>query len=167
MPGTTGLRGSPKASLAVLAGGGGGSLRRILVPVDASGHAARGVALAARVSCAVGGELRVVHVRAFDPPGCGCGRFYAESAAEATGVIDQALTGAWSCGCRASGIVVDAQRSLIARAITGAASEWRADVIILTRRPRRAISILLLGSISHQIMREARCPVLVVRQDKP
>jgi nucleotide-binding universal stress UspA family protein len=167
MTSTASLSDSPGVSRAVLAGGGGGSLRRILVPADAFGHAARGLALAARVSCAVGGELRVVHIRAFDPPARGCGRFYVESATDATAVIDRALTGAWGHGCRASGIVVDAERSLIARAILAAASEWRADVIILTRRPRRALGVVLLGSITHQVMREARCPVLVVRQEKP
>jgi nucleotide-binding universal stress UspA family protein len=167
MPSTVKLSDSPGITPAVMAGDGGGSLRRILVPVDACGHAARGLALAALVSCAIGGELRVVHIRPFDPPARCCGRFYAESASGATAVIERALTGAWSHGCRASGIVVDAQRSLIARAITEAACQWRADVIILTRRPRRAFGVLLLGSVTHEVMREARCPVLVVRQEKP
>jgi nucleotide-binding universal stress UspA family protein len=166
MTSTVSLPDSPGLSLAAMAGNGGGSLRRIFVPVDASGRAAPGVALAARLSCAVGGELRVVHIRPFDPPSRCCGRFYPESSADATAVLDRALTRAWSNGCRASGIVVEAQRSLIARAITTAAEQWRADVIILTRRPRWAAGVLLLGSVTHQVMRETRCPVLVVRQEK-
>jgi nucleotide-binding universal stress UspA family protein len=166
MTSTVALSDSPGLSLAVMAGSGGGSLRRIFVPVDALGHAARGVALAARVSCAVGGELRVAHIRPFDPPSRCCGRFYPESPTDATAVIDRALTGAWSYGCRASGIVVEAQRSLVAQAITAAAEQWQADVIILTRRPRWALGVLLLGSVTHQVMREAHCPVLVVRREK-
>jgi hypothetical protein len=93
-----------------------------------------------QVSCAIGGELRVVHIRAFDPPARNTSRFFVESSSEATAVIDRAVSAAWQCGCRASGIVVDAERSKIARAICKAAGDWKADVIILARRPRRAIS---------------------------
>ena len=44
---------------------------------------------------------------------------------------------------------------------------WRADVMVVARRRRRAraISALLLGSLSDQLMREAGCPVLVVHQE--
>ncbi len=146
----------------VLAGGGGGSLRRILVPVDSFGHCASALALGARLACDIGGELRVVHVRAFDPPVRSTGRFYVESSSDATAVIDGAVTRAWRSGCRASGTVLEAERPLIARAICEAASAWQADVIVLARRPRPAISILLLGSVGHRVMRQARCPVLVV-----
>jgi nucleotide-binding universal stress UspA family protein len=144
--------------------GGGGSMNRILIPVDAFGHGASALALGARIASAIGGQLRVVHIRTFDPPLRGTGRFYTESSTEAIEVIDQAVTGVWQCGCRASGVVMDAERSGIAEAICKAASDWKADVIILARRPRRAISILILGSVAHQVMRHAGCPVLVVRR---
>jgi nucleotide-binding universal stress UspA family protein len=42
------------------------------------------------------------------------------------------------------------------------ASAWRADVIVLTRRPRPAISRMVLGSVADQVMRKASCPVLTV-----
>jgi nucleotide-binding universal stress UspA family protein len=158
---------SPPDSKAGPARGGGGALRRILVPVDGLGHSARALALAEQVSSAVGGELRVVHCRVFDPPVRTTGRFYVESSSAATAVVERALTGAWSSGCRASGIVVEAERTLVAQAICQAASDWSADLIILARRPRRAIGILLLGSVAHQVMRRSRCPVLVVRQLAP
>ena len=41
-------------------------------------------------------------------------------------------------------------------------SEWRADVIVLTRRQRPAISRLVLGSVADQVMHQASCPVLAV-----
>jgi nucleotide-binding universal stress UspA family protein len=157
----------PDSPAIQLADGGGGSLRRILVPVDMCGNSARGLVLAERVSCAVGGEIRVVHIRAFAPPVRNSGRFYLESSADATAVIERALTAAWGAGWRASGIVMDAERSHVAHAICKAASDWKADVIVLTRRPRRAVGILLLGSVAHQVMRHACCPVLVVRQLQP
>jgi nucleotide-binding universal stress UspA family protein len=144
-------------------GHGGESLQRMLVPVSAPDDSAAALALAARACAAVDGMLRVVHIRVFDPPMRGCGRFYPESSAQATAVIEQALTGVWPLGVKASGIVIDAERSRLARAITSAARDWGAGVIVLTRRSRPAISRLLLGSVADQVMRNAACPVLVVR----
>jgi nucleotide-binding universal stress UspA family protein len=151
---------------ALRADGGGGSLGRILVPVDAFGRSSRALALAAQVASIVGGEVRVVHIRPFEPPVRGTGRFYLESSSEATDVIDRAVSGAWRCGCPASGVVVDAERSRIAAAICEIARSWKADMIILARRPRRAIGILLLGSVAHQVLRQACCPVLIVRPEQ-
>jgi len=143
--------------------GRGGSLQRMLVPVSTPGDSAAALALAARACTAVGGMLRVVHVRVFFPPVRGCGPFYPESSAQATAVIEEALTGVWPLGVKASGIVIDAERSRRARAITAAARDWGAGVIVLTRRSRPAVSRLLLGSVADQVMRRAACPVLVVR----
>jgi nucleotide-binding universal stress UspA family protein len=41
-----------------------------------------------------------------------------------------------------------------------------ADVIVLTRRPRPAISRVLLGSVAGQVMRKATCPVLTVAPER-
>ena len=71
--------------------GGGESLQRMLVPVSAPGDSAAALAVAARACTAVDGMLRVVHVRVFDPPMRGCGRFYPESSAQATAVIEQVM----------------------------------------------------------------------------
>ena len=103
--------------------GGGGSLQRMLVPVGAPGGSAAALALAARACAAVNGTLRVVHVRIFDPPIRSCGRYYPESGEQAAAVIDQALTGVWPLGIKASGVVIDAQRSLLAQAIAAAARD--------------------------------------------
>jgi nucleotide-binding universal stress UspA family protein len=58
--------------------------------------------------------------------------------------------------------VVDAPRGEVAAAIAQQASAWRADVIVLTRRRRPAISRLVLGSVADQVMHKASCPVLTV-----
>jgi nucleotide-binding universal stress UspA family protein len=50
-----------------LPGGGGKRLQRILVPVDPFGRAGHALAMAAQFSAAVGGQLRLVHVRMWDP----------------------------------------------------------------------------------------------------
>jgi nucleotide-binding universal stress UspA family protein len=147
--------------------GGGQSLKRILVPVDESGPSDRALALAARFAAQVGGQLRVVHVRTWDPPARGgLGRFFWETSEQATALLDQALTSVWACGVPASGVVVDAKRSRVADAVAAEARSWRAEVMVVARRPRTAIGVLLTGSLSNQIMRAAGCPVLVAHQGR-
>jgi nucleotide-binding universal stress UspA family protein len=141
----------------------GGSLRRIFVPVGADGRAADAIALAARLSCALDGAVRVVHVRIFDPPVRGSGRFYPESSADAEAVVEHAVLDAWACGSQATGEVVVAERSRVGRAIVSAAVGWQAGVIVLARRPRPAVARLLRRGVADEVMRRADCPVLVVR----
>ena len=144
-------------------GGGGDSFRRILVPVDGSAMSAAAVAAAARLSVAMDGEVRVVHVRIYDPPARCCGRFYPETSQGALAVLDSAVSSAWACGARASGIVVEERRSRAAQAICASARSWRADLIVLARRRRLLVSRLFLGSVSYAVLARAACPVLVVR----
>jgi nucleotide-binding universal stress UspA family protein len=93
----------------------------------------------------------------------GQSRFYFQTSAEATAVLDKALSGVWARGIRASGVVVDAGRPQVARVIAAEADVWGAGLIVVARRPRSAISALLPGSVSSQVMRAANCPVLVAR----
>jgi nucleotide-binding universal stress UspA family protein len=142
----------------------GPSLRRILVPVRSPGESAEALATAARVcGRTINGVLRLVHVRIYDPPMPRCpGRFYPETAAEAVALLDEALLIVWGCGAQATTAVVDAPRREVAAAVVQQMCAWRADVIVLTRRSRPAISRVLLGSVADQVMRKASCPVLTV-----
>lgn len=145
--------------------GGGKRLQRILVPVDPFGRAGHALALAARFSAAASGQLRLIHVRMWDPAAKGGGgRFYYQTSEEATAVLEKALTSVWAAGVPASGVVVDARRAELAQVIAAEAHSWGAEVMVLTRRRRTAIGVLLLGSLPDDLMRQVRCPVLVVRQ---
>jgi nucleotide-binding universal stress UspA family protein len=147
------------------AAGGGQPLQRILVPVDPFGRANRALALAAQFSAAVGGQLRLVHVRTWEPAGRnGAGHFFFQTSEEATTVLDKALTSVWASGVPASGVVVEAARSRAARAIAAEARSWGAGVMVVARRQRTALGVLVFGSLSAQLMREASCPVLVMHQ---
>jgi nucleotide-binding universal stress UspA family protein len=145
--------------------GGGGSVKRILVPVDARGLSAAALGLAARLCSETQGTLRIVHVRLFDPPVRNTGRFYPETSEAATAVLDSAVSSAWRCGTTASGVVVEATRRHLAEAICAAATNWNADVIVMSRRPRRAFTRLVLGSVADGVMRRASRPVVIVRPD--
>jgi nucleotide-binding universal stress UspA family protein len=144
--------------------GGGPSFRRIFVPVLSAAESAEALTAAARVcGSTINGVLRLVHVRAYDPPMPRCpSRFYTETVDEAAAVLDEALLIVWGGGARATTVMVDSPRREVATTIAQQASAWQADVIVLTRRPRLAISRLVLGSVADQVMRKATCPVLAV-----
>jgi nucleotide-binding universal stress UspA family protein len=161
---------NPTALFELFDGHGGGSFGRVLVPVAGSAASAgprvtATVDTAAQLCVATGGQLRVVHVRLWDPPVRNAARFYPETSAKATEVLQDAVTRAWAYGIKASGVVVEAQRSQVARAIIGAARDWRAEVICIARPSRAAVSKLLLGSVPDQVIRHASCPVLLVRPE--
>ena len=147
----------------VYRGDGGSWFRRILVPVRAPGQAYLALAMAARICGMTGGVLRLVHVRTCDPPLPIVGRIYLATPGEATAVLEEALLAAWACGGPpATTVVVDARRGDVAAAIAWQAAAWPADLIVLTRRPRPALSRLVRGSVPDQVMRKASCPVLAI-----
>jgi hypothetical protein len=49
---------------------------------------------------------------------------------------------------------------------SSAESAWQADMIVLTRRRRPALSRIVLGSVADQVMRKASCPVLTVHPNR-
>lgn len=148
--------------LGVLGSGDGSSVRRILVPIRRASDAVDTLEVAARVCSSTSGMLWLVHVRIFDPPVRGAGRFYPETASEAAAVTDEALPVIWAYGVRATTAVVTARRADVALAIAQQAEVWRADLIVMTRRPSAAFWRLIMCSTPDQVMRRAKCPVLAV-----
>jgi nucleotide-binding universal stress UspA family protein len=145
----------------------GGSFRRVLVPVDFFGATTDALSLAARTCRATGGPLRLVHVRIWDPPVRGGGRFFPETSEEATEVLDNAMRFVWARGAEATGIIVEAPRSQMAAAIISEASQWSADVIVLTARPRRFATFGVWDKATRLVMQAAPCPLLIVHPTRP
>ena len=145
-----------------LGSGGRPSFRRVLVPIRAAADAAQTLTVAARACSWTNGTLRLLHVRAFDPPVRGYGRFYPQTLSEAAAVPDEALPVIWAYGVTATTAIVDAPRGGIGAAIAQHAAAWHADLIVLTRRASPAICRLVLGSVPDEVMRKASCPVLAV-----
>lgn len=148
--------------LAPLMSGDGSSVRRILVPIRQAGDAVDTLAVAARFCSSTKGVLRLFHVRVFDPPVRGAGRFYPETAREAAAVADEALPVVWAYGVKATTAVVTAPRGDVAVAIAQQATAWQADLIVMTRRPSAAFWRFIMRSIPDEVMRRANCPVLAV-----
>lgn len=165
-----GVAGGP---LEVPAGAGRMGFRRVLVPLGASRRAWPALAAAVAATDRLSGRVRVVHVRTWlplpPPPREGEGMFvgdgdlYSETPAQASEVVDTALGDLHRMGVPAEGAVVEAARPLVGDAIAVAAREWDADLIVLCRRPRRAVGVWFTGSVSELVMSGAPCPVLVLR----
>ncbi|MFN8515911.1 MAG: universal stress protein [Thermomicrobiales bacterium] len=47
--------------------------------------------------------------------------------------------------------------------IVAAAQEWQADLIVVGTHGRGGLGRLVLGSVAESVLRDAPCPVLVVR----
>ncbi|MGD1012740.1 MAG: universal stress protein [Acidimicrobiales bacterium] len=141
----------------------GNSFRRILVPIDANGASNEALMMAARICHTTGAPLRLVHVRMWDQHPRSAGKYFTETSEEATAVLHEAITAAWEHGIQVSGVVLEAPRSLVAMTIVAEATSWDADVIVLTKLPKRSLSFPLSASVSARLRRKASCPVLVVR----
>jgi hypothetical protein len=71
--------------------GDGPAYRPILVPVRLAEDALGPLAVVARVCGAASCTVRLVHVRIYDPPMRGSGRFYPQNKTEAAAIPDDAL----------------------------------------------------------------------------
>jgi nucleotide-binding universal stress UspA family protein len=141
------------------------SFRRVVVPVGTFGSSDEALKVAKLVCRSAGGALRLVHVRTWDEHPPSGGRYFTETSEQATALLEKAVTGVWKEGLEASGIVLDANRPQAARAIVNEATTWGADVIVLTKPPRRFPNPLA-RHIWARMMRAARCPILVVRRSE-
>ena len=143
--------------------------QKLLVPVDGSPTATRGLDEAIRVAKLSGGAIRVVHV--LDPhvaPGL---EF---CTADVLGVLQQAgaeIVGAAKARVEASGVSVETQvaetlSGTVADIVVDQARQWGADLIVIGTHGRRGVRRLMIGSDAERIVRMASVPVLLVR-DQP
>lgn len=83
-----------------------------------------------------------------------------ESDPEARALVDEAVDRMRASGIRASGQVVCSGWQTAAALLLDAASAFGPDLIVVTPRGRTGLAALIEGSVSHQLLRRAACPVL-------
>jgi len=140
---------------------------KLLHPTDFSETAEQAEAQAVALARALGAEVVLLHVAVETPlyseGGLGfetqkiydAQRTWAEETLEArtAAIRAQGVTARW---LRRSGVPFEA--------IVAAATEERADVIVMGTHGRSGLNRLLLGSVADRVIRLAPCPVLAVRQ---
>lgn len=143
--------------------------RRILVAVDGSPAAAKGLREAVRLAKSEEAELCIFHV---------VNEFYAFATPEAAGnfadlvpalreggkrVLAKARAQAEKQGVKARVVMRETVGGAAADAIVREARKQRADLIVLGTHGRRGVRRMVLGSDAEQVVRTAPVPVLLVR----
>jgi nucleotide-binding universal stress UspA family protein len=141
---------------------------RIVVPTDFSSCAEEAWAAAKRLAGAFGSELVLVHVLvepafyAGAPFARGIGQ---EVAAAARGWAEHELE-RWVEHAKGRGLKARAQLrvGVAHREIVDAATNERADLVVIGTHGRGGLDRALLGSVADRVIRLAPCPVLSVRE---
>lgn len=136
-------------------------VKQIVVGTDFSAYSRRAVAYAGELAKALDAELTVAHVdeKAAFVPGSDLARDEAEADRTNIDALVRELAGN---GVRVRGVV---RPGLPAEGLVDVAREVPADLVVVGMRDRSLLADALLGSVSEQVLREAPCPVVVVRHD--
>lgn len=134
-------------------------MNAIVVGVDGSENGQRALEWAAEEARIRNATLRAVYVWSYlRQPDDGFNPEFGEE--DARRLIDEAVD---KLGERATGVEVsrEAVCDLPARGLLDAASD--ADLLVVGARGLGGFKGLLLGSVSHQVVQHATCPVVIVR----
>jgi nucleotide-binding universal stress UspA family protein len=138
---------------------------RVLIATDFSSHADDAVRIVRELPLPAGSAIRLVHaiepfadVATLNPAAISA--FTEAAAAKVKSELEEI-----AARLRAPGRTVDVAHRLgrAADAIVEEADGYRADLIVIGSRGRRAIKSALLGSVSAEVVDRAPCPVLVAR----
>ncbi|HSV37972.1 MAG TPA: universal stress protein [Nocardioidaceae bacterium] len=133
---------------------------RLLFPYSGSPTADNALDAAAEWAHALRADAWAIYVRAWDT--CRGGHYYVETPAEASAVAQVAVNRLRQQGVTTSGVVRDADRAHVARAIVAEAEALDVRLIVLGTRARSVLGTALLGSTSTAVARRASRPVILV-----
>ena len=145
---------------------------KILVPVDGSDTADRGLQEAIAMATKLDAKLLLLHV--IDPYPMIGGVEYASAAAwrecnesvRASGkrVLEAAHTAAVAAGVAVEDRLDDSGASRVADVITETARAQNCDLIVMGTHGRRGFSHLAMGSDAERVARQSPVPLLLVRR---
>jgi nucleotide-binding universal stress UspA family protein len=146
--------------------------QRILVPIDGSATAEKGLDQAIAIARLTGGTIRIVHVvdELCFPLGYETGATYLNSVLPALRDGSERILSAGRQRVVTAAVPVETlSLECFARrtsdVIIEQATDWRADLIVIGTHGRRGLNRLVLGSDAEQVLRIAPVPVLLVRCD--
>lgn len=142
---------------------------RILVPIDSSKTAARGLREAIRLAKDQNAVLRVVHVVdkmaiiGVTESGMNPRPVLAKLARSGRAVLDEARRNARKLGVEVETVLHEPVTKRVADEVLREAKRWKADLIVMGTHGRRGVQRLVLGSDAEQVVRQAEIPVLLVQ----
>jgi nucleotide-binding universal stress UspA family protein len=141
-------------------------MKTILVPVDGSVGANRAVQFAARLARDTGAALTLLHV--YDAPTASQMGLARQSGDDFKRAMEE--LGAASFGAADKALAnqdVKVEREVVmghpAAEIVAKAQTMKADLVVMGSRGRTELESVLLGSVSERVVRQAPCPVTIVR----
>ena len=148
--------------------------RQVLVAVDGSATANRGLKTAIGLASDQKASLAIVHVVddmasasyvgdiGYVPAGY-VDRLLDDLRANGRKILAKAAAAARDAGVDAKTLLVEARGGSIADAIIAQVRKVRADVIVMGTHGRRGLRRVVMGSDAEAVLRDARVPVLLVR----
>ncbi len=143
--------------------------KRILVPVDGSHTSTLGLQQAVKMAREQDAKLRVISIiddlaiaQNFDA-NFDTGFLFEELKAAGRRAITNATALMQRHRIKAETALFETTGKRVADVIVRDAAKWKADVIVMGTHGRRGINRLMLGSDAETVLRNAHCPVLMVR----
>lgn len=145
------------------------TIRKILLPTDFGPSSARAAAYAGALARALGASVHLVHVlrepfitrAAWQPHDAESmatrEQLYQESRAKLAAL-------AAMLPHAPERITIEVRTGSAPEAITAAAVDYGADLIVMSTPARGGLPHLVLGNVADRVIQTARCPVLAVRQ---
>jgi nucleotide-binding universal stress UspA family protein len=142
--------------------------QRIMVAVDGSATAERGLQEAIGFARDQKAKLAIVHVVdivVVFGAGQFPGTYIAATRELANDIIERARETARAAGIEAEILSPEIVTSgyHVGDTIANVAREWHADLLVVGTHGRRGVSRMLIGSVAERIARMAPCPLLLVR----
>jgi nucleotide-binding universal stress UspA family protein len=143
--------------------------QRILVPVDGSDTAKRGLQEAILLSKALGAQMRLVHIvddsaLALNPEtGIAAAPLVADFAEGGKEILMEARTMAAAQGVDAETALHENFTGRVADLIVDEARKWGADLIVMGTHASGGIRHAVMGSDAEAVLHGAEVPVLLVR----
>lgn len=143
--------------------------KRILVPIDGSPAADRGLTEAIDLAKDQHAEIRLLHVVnewllvAPDASGANLGDVVRGMREDGDRLLDAAEARVRGAGVPVNTVLIEETGSQIGESILQQAADWPADLIVCGTHGRRGVRRLLMGSDAEYVVRHTQLPVLLLR----
>jgi nucleotide-binding universal stress UspA family protein len=147
--------------------------RRILVPVDGSDTAKRGLEEAINLADTLESELRIVHIvddsaLALNPEtGVAAAPLVEDFAENGRQILEEARTLATKKGTIAGIVLHENFTGRVSDLIVDEAKKWGAELIVMGTHGHAGLRHAIRGSDAEAVVQGSICPVLLVRSPRP
>jgi nucleotide-binding universal stress UspA family protein len=143
--------------------------KSILVPIDGSDTAQRGLNEAIALAKSLGSRIRLLHVINEAPllsplaMGTSFERLFEQVRNYGTSMLHVAETAVQEGGIEVDTQLIEANGNLAGEQILREAASWPADLIVCGTHGRRGIRRIVMGSDAEYVVRQSPVPVLLIR----